>query len=241
MAMPNVFSVRIHAMRILNDKFPQIIDAIEPGGSSDLYAGLNIEEKEALIEVTKMGFPVKSWYAYKQMGPHGFTALYQGMRMADAQYFKDFWTVPGYLGHDSPESFKNTRIQKLTKFKKGITIDEAVSLGLVKPMPEHERGSIDLAWKSMGQPEGTMPQAFEMEDELPVIGFLGGDLIIKSGAADGNVLQLTKVEGDKVVLGPIDPKVLVLINPGDEVQVDNSAFIAAQTRMGEYCNRHLEI
>lgn len=68
-----------------------------------------------------------------------------------------------------------------------------------------------------------------MEDELPVVGFLGGDLIIKSGAAAGKVLQLSKVVGDKVVFGPIDPKVLVLIKPGDEAQVVNSDFIAAQT------------
>ncbi len=39
MAIPSMFSVRMHAMRILNDKFPQIIDALEPGGSGDMYAG----------------------------------------------------------------------------------------------------------------------------------------------------------------------------------------------------------
>ena len=37
-----------------------------------MYAGLNDEEKQALQEVTKMGFPPKAWFAYKTMGFHGF-------------------------------------------------------------------------------------------------------------------------------------------------------------------------
>jgi len=76
MAIPNVFSVRMHAMRILNKKMPQIIDAFEPGGNGDMYAGLTPEEKSALEEVTAMGFPPKSWFGYKTMGVHGFVAVY---------------------------------------------------------------------------------------------------------------------------------------------------------------------
>ena len=99
MAIPNVFTVRMHAMRVLNDKFPQIIDALEPGGSGDMYAGLNQEEKEALQEVTRMGFPPQSWFGYKTMGIHGFLVLYQSIVGIDRTYFeKDFWNTPGYLG-----------------------------------------------------------------------------------------------------------------------------------------------
>jgi len=39
LAIPNVFTVQAHAMRILWNKFPQIVDAIDPGGSGDMYAG----------------------------------------------------------------------------------------------------------------------------------------------------------------------------------------------------------
>ena len=52
--------------------------------------------------------------------------------------------------------------------------------------------------------EGTMPVAFQLQNVLPDIDFMGGDLIIKSGAAAGKVLQITKIAGDKVVLGPAD-------------------------------------
>lgn len=83
MAIPSVFCVRMHAMRILRNKLPQIVDAMEPGGSGDPYKGLNKEEADALTEVTKMGFPIHSWYAWKTMGVHAFLALYQGVVQAD--------------------------------------------------------------------------------------------------------------------------------------------------------------
>ena len=93
MSIPNVFSVRMHAMRVLKDKLPQIADALEPGGSGDMYAGLNEEEKAALEEATKMGFPPKSWFNYETMGVHAIEALYPGILVADGKYFQDFWTV----------------------------------------------------------------------------------------------------------------------------------------------------
>ncbi|HWV70451.1 MAG TPA: hypothetical protein VN040_01975, partial [Pseudosphingobacterium sp.] len=230
MAIPNVFTVRMNAMRILKDKFPQIIDAMEPGGSGDIYAGLNDEEKAALFEVTKMGFPTKSWFGYQTMGVHGFIAVYQGMVGADPNYFNyDFWNTTGYLGANPPASLLKARIQKVSKIKLGIPAQDAVTMGLILPEQANERGTADLAWKSMGKPAGTMPVAFQLEDQMPDVDFLGGDLIVKSGAATGKRLQLSKVAGDKIVLGPADASILALVQPGDEVQVDNSNFLAAQT------------
>lgn len=230
MAIPNVFTVRMHAMRTLKDKFPQIADALEPGGSGNMYAGLNTEEKEALMEVTKMGFPTKAWFNYKTMGIHAFGVLYQGLTMADPQYFKDFWTVPGYLGANAPESLLRARIQEKRKITMGITAVQAVKMGLDHgAIPGQAHGTADSAWRSLGEKEGTMPVAFQLDGVLPELDFLGGDLIIKTGAATGKTLSLTRISGDKVVLGVVDPKVLVAIKPGDEVQVDNSNFLAAQT------------
>lgn len=229
-AIPNVFTVRMHAMRILQDKFPQIVDALEPGGSGNMYAGLNDEEKAALEEVTKMGFPPGAWYGHKGMGIHGFLVLYPGVVMADRSYFtEDFWNKPGYLGYDHPESFDGYRIQKVSKIKAAIGYDEAVNLGLSEAMSEADRGSADNAWKNTGD-KGEKPEAFQLEDVMPDIQFLGGDLIIKTGEAAGASLQLTKVQGDKVGLAPTIPlDVLAKIKPGDEVQVDNSNFLAVQT------------
>ncbi|WAC10593.1 hypothetical protein [Dyadobacter pollutisoli] len=230
MAIPNVFTVRMHAMRILKDKFPAIIDALEPGGSGDMYATLNQEEKEALLEVTSMGFPPKSWFGYKKMGIHGFLVLYQGVVGADKSYFeKDFWNTPGYLGANPTASLIKARIQQPSQIKAGIAIDEAVRLELTQAMSPTERGTADAAWKVIGGVEKSMPVAFQLTDALPDIEFLGGDLLILSGAGAGKVLQITKIQGDKVVLGPADAAVLAQIKPGDRVQVDNSNFLAVQT------------
>jgi hypothetical protein len=229
MAIPNVFSVRMHAMRILRDKLPAIIDALEPGGSGDPYAGLNAEETEALREVTRMGFPPKSWFGYKTMGVHGFVAVYQGMTMADRGYFTDFWNVPGYLGAAAPPSLLKARMQHRTTLTRPIATDEAVQAGLMQAPSATERGTADAAWKSMGGAAGTLPVAFQLATAPPAIEFLGGDLLIKSGAAAGKTLQLTKVAGNTILLGPADPSVLMQLKPGDTAQVDNSNFLAAQT------------
>lgn len=230
MAIPNVFTVRMHAMRVLKDKFPQIIDALEPGGSGDMYQGLNAEEKQALEEVTRMGFPPKAWFGYQRMGIHGFLVLYQGIVRADKNYFEnDFWKTPGYLGANPPASLLKARIQQTAKIKEGLSIDQAVGLGLTQPVSPTERGTADAAWKAIGGVPGAMPVAFQLTEVLPDVDFLGGDLKIQSGAAAGKSLQLTKIAGDKVVLGPADPAVLALLKPGDEIQVDNSNFLAVQT------------
>lgn len=231
MAIPSVFTVRMHAMRMLKDKFPEIIDAVEPGGSGDMYAGLNDDEKAALEEVTKMGFPPESWFGYETMGIHGFLVLYQGVVMADNAYFtEDFWNKPGYLGHDDPQSFVGSRIQQNSRIKRSIGLDEAIDLGLVEPLSPEDRGSADLAWKSMGGQAGERPVAYELEDKLPEVDFLGGDLNINSGDGSGSVLQIAEIHNNTAVLAPTNsPSVLVKIQAGDEVVVDNSNFLAVQT------------
>lgn len=229
-AIPNVFTVRMHAMRILRDKFPQIIDALEPGGSGDMYAGLNEEEISALKEVTKMGFPPKSWFGYKTMGMHGFVVLYQTIYMIDKQYFDhDFWSSEGYLGSYPPPSLINDRVKISGKIKRGIAAKEAVSLKLIEPISENERGTSDLAWKNIGGKEGEMPVVFELDGTIPNKYFLGGDLLIKTGEGAGRSLFVTTISGNYVILGPTDPKQLMGIKPGDEVTVDNSNFLAVQT------------
>jgi PKD domain-containing protein len=230
MAIPNVFSVRMHAMRVLKTKFPQIVDALEPGGSGDMYAGLNEKERQALREVTRMGFPPKAWFGYKTMGVQAFPVLYQGMVMADPRYFEDFWTVPGYLGADSPASFLDARIQHTSTIKAAVTASQARELGMtIGPMPGQARGTADAAWQRLEGKEMALPVAFQLTDPMPDVDFLGGDLMIKSGTATGQQVSLKQIEGDWVILGIADPRVLAGIRPGDDVQVDNSNYLAAQT------------
>ena len=229
-AIPNVFTARMYAMSVLKDKFPQIVDALEPGGSGDIYAGLNQQERSVLQEATKMGFPVKSWFGYQTMGTQGFSVLYQSIVGIDPGYFKhDFWNLPGYLGHDSPELFTQGRIQQRSVITTLINSDQAATLGLKKPVSAEDRGTAGAASRNIGGVADGMPVAFQLQEKLKDVYFLGGDLIIKSGAAAGKVLMIDKILDDKVVLGPVDSTIVAKLKTGDSVQVDNSNFLAIQT------------
>ncbi|MET0586919.1 MAG: hypothetical protein ABWZ75_00220 [Novosphingobium sp.] len=230
MAIPNMFTVRMHAMRILDDKFDGIVDALEPGGSGDPYAGLNEEQAAALREVTRMGFEPRSWFGHKTMGVHAFTVLYPGMVMADPTYFTDFWTKPGYLGHDNPGSFAKSRLQFKTTVTAALDDAAADAAGLnLGRIPGTARGEADTAWQALVQNGSHRPVAFKLAGTPPEVGFLGGDLIVLSGEAKGQIIGLRSIQGDSVILGMADPRVLAKLKPGDEVQVDNSNFLAAQT------------
>lgn len=230
MAAPNGFSVRMHAMRVLHDKFPQIVDAMDAGGSGDPYAGLNPEQAAALREVTRLGFPPRSWFGYRTMGVHAFTAVYGGMVMADPRYFEDFWTRPGYLGHDDPASLAPYRLQFDTAIVASLSEDEAVARGLPDVrIPGTARGTADLAWRAAVGGDGVRPVALKLAGIPPEVGFLGGDLIVLSGAAQGSRIALRAVKDDMVTLGVVDFATVAKLRPGDRVRVDNSNFLAAQT------------
>ncbi|MEZ5736887.1 MAG: PKD domain-containing protein [Novosphingobium sp.] len=230
MAIPNMFTVRMHAMRILRDKFDRIVDAVDAGGSGDPYADLNKEEAAALREVTGMGFEPRSWFGHRTMGVHAFTVLYPGMVLADPGYFEDFWTKPGYLGHDHPESFAGDRLQFRTSIAAAFDADaaEAAGLGIMR-IPGTARGEADTAWQVLVNDGSNRPVAYRLVATPPDVGFLGGDLVVLSGEAKGQRIGLREIKGDAIILGLADAAVLAKLKPGDEVQVDNSNFLAAQT------------
>jgi hypothetical protein len=228
MALPNMFTVRIRAMRILKDKFPQVVDAVEPGGSGDPYAGLTDEEAGALREATRMGFPLPSWFGYQTMGIHGFAAIYPGLVAADRSYFTDFWTTPGYLGFDHPEQFARARLQHKTTIAAAITGAEAARLGLnTDASSEATRGGVNNAFLSPADARRIV--AFRLGSAPPPVDFLGGDLMVIGGAAAGKTLPLARIVGGIAVLGIADSTVAATLVAGDAVQIDNSNFLAAET------------
>ncbi len=105
-SIPSMFTVRMHALRVLRrrDRFPAIVDALEPGGSGDPYAELNEEEAAAFREASLMGYPLRGWYAHETLDS-GYFANISGMIPAlDPTYVDDFWSRPGYLGGDPAAS-----------------------------------------------------------------------------------------------------------------------------------------
>lgn len=220
-AMPGSFSVQAHALRVLKDKLPQIVDAVDPGGG-DMYAGLNEEERTALEEVTRMGFPPRAWFNHERiaLGYTGvFATLADNMRKWDPTYFQDFWKVPGYLGANPPESLVRARIQHATRIAKVVTVKEANQMGLNLTMSTSNADDVDEA-----------PAALQMQS-TPQGDLRGASVILKSGAAAGRRALVVGVAGDLLLVGfgEDHAEAMRAIRAGDEVSIDNSDYLAMQT------------
>lgn len=221
-AIPYVFTVQAHAMRILGPKFPQIVDALDPGGSGDMYAGLDAEERAALEEVTRMGFPPRAWFHYERIA-FGYTGVFSSLVdfivHGDPTYFEDFWTKPGYLGANPTKSLIDARVHHPTRIKALIMPDEARAMGLPLTM-------------SAGQAASgvSFPAALRMES-LPSKDLRGASLLVKSGGAKDAVLYVAGQQDDIVMVGfgARSFQALAALRAGDEVDVDNSIYLASQT------------
>jgi len=222
MSMPNVFSVQAHAIRLLAGKFGDIVDAVDPGGSGDMYAGLSVEQRQALAEVTKLGCPPRSWFDVDRVA-RGYTAVWSVLAdniiKADPGYFDDFWTEPGYLGADAPASLEAARVQHKTVVTEVLFGEQAAALGL--PMP-------------MAMPRGTttadIPAALRVA-EAPDANILGATVEITTGAAAGLKMYVVGVVDDIVMTGVGEAyfEASGNITAGDDVLIDNSVYLAFQT------------
>lgn len=229
-AIPNVFAARMYGLRVLRDKLDDIVDAILPGGSGNPYKTLTAEQRQVLLEVTRMGFPMKAWSGWRYMDVHGFIVLYKTLQQMDPTYFRhDFWQTPGYLGYDNPASLQRDHVQMKARIKRIIGQEEAEQLGLVKPMPKSDRGTADRAWASLGTNIKNKPVAYEIDKNVEMH-TLGGDLIVLSKNGKGERLQITKATKNYVALADVnEAKLLTYLQVGDSVQVDNSDFLAVET------------
>ena len=221
-SIPYFFTVQAHAMRILGPKFPQIVDALDPGGTGDMYASLTEEERDALLEVTRFGFPPRAWFNFQKIafGYTGvFTVLVDRIVDGDPTYFQDFWSQPGYLGFHPPESLTKAHIQHQTKIAALVMPDEARAIGLPLTMPAAQT-----------QSGVNFPAALKIAD-LPQGNLQGASIIVKSGGAQGHIFYIAGVIRDLVMIGfgAGHFQAMAALRPGDEIQIDNSIYLATQT------------
>jgi hypothetical protein len=220
-AIPHNFSVQAYAMRILKDKMPSIVDAIEPGGSGDIYSGLNEEERAALEEVTMMGFPPRAWFHYRMIafGYTGvLTSLFDQIIKRDPTYFDDFWKVPGYLGADKPESLEPYRIHHETTINKTLMAKDLIEMGIPVAYSAGAKGDIEV------------PAALMMGD-MPEGDLQGSSIFVKSGDAVGRVCYIAGGFDNMVMIGFGEENFrgLASLKAGDKVEIDNSVYLASQT------------
>jgi len=97
-----------YTMAILKAKRDAIAEAALPGGTGDIYAGLNDEEKSVLNEFLAAGYPLAI------IGKHfsRLTPLIDpiDIRLGDPTYEDDFWSKPGYAGANPPNYLKAAKV-----------------------------------------------------------------------------------------------------------------------------------
>jgi hypothetical protein len=207
-SIPNCFTVRVNALRVLKDKWPSIIDAVEPGGSGDPYAELNDEERAALEEATRTGFPPGAWFNYVPQGGGPLVLVASYVPRLDPTYLDDFWTQPGYLGTDATSSVRAARIQH-----------EATVVEVIRG----RRNQLTLS----SVPTGDLTAA----DVIITSGAAAGKTASLGRVASdgmGRVGLVFEPVGATIDISG-NPKVIDSIAAGDTVRIDNSRFLALQT------------
>lgn len=231
--MPNVFTVRVHAMRILRNKMKQLVDAIEPGSMRDVYSLLNEEEAAALEEVTRMGFPMATWCEYDNIEDGALPVLYRHIPEFDPSYFTDFWTKPGYLGMDKEGSAVRDRIRFETVIT-GIHRKETEIRGLAESIDTQNAYGVDEAWKHLIGKGGMFP-VLELDDFPQDDVYTNGlTMTFLDGELAGEQINLFWL-GKKLVTGKPDTsgrnlkQIMEKIEEGVRVLIDNSDYLAVQT------------
>lgn len=171
-SIPNDFFARAYARFVLEDKAPQIADAISPGGSGDPYAVLNKTERAVLLEVTKLGVPLRAWedaqYMLGLSFPDGLLGFGAVIRFMDPTYVDDFWNKSGYLGTEQSalgDLFREAKIDQIS------TITQVNRNTQNEPVSLH----IDSAPASLSPPH-TIEYTLYAADGKTKVGILSGSL-----------------------------------------------------------------
>jgi hypothetical protein len=177
-AIPSFMTVQLLGLHALADDLPSIVDAVEPGGGGDPFAGLDPDERAVLEEVTRLGFPIGGWWQHESLTGGAFGIVQQAVRGIDPGYADDFWSVPGYEGADPSSSIHDARIAHET------TIDaingQTVTVADVPPADVFGADVIGLS----GEAQGREVSITEAEGRQLVV---EGDL---SGLAPGDRVRI---------------------------------------------------
>ena len=236
-SLPNTITMHVQGQRVLRNAFGKILDALDAGGSGDPYKELNPDEAAMLEELTKMGFPPLAWYLEAKgiVDAGSLPVLMPGIKGMDPTYFTDFWTKPGYAGADPNSSSSKDHIVFRTKVKAVQQPGKAQERA-----KEDGQNGVDDAWKKqLVSGNGAYLELEELPkgDDLYLEGL---SMIFQDGAAQGATLLMGKMmrftdqPGGIVTIGACYgmsdmAETLAKVQPGDEILLDNSDYIAAQS------------
>lgn len=227
MATPNVFCARVRAMRLLGkDGLKHLVDNMEPGGSGILWDGLNEEQKQAVQEATKMGFPKRGWFSWPYMGDGSLMVLAPTIYQVYPQYFQDFWEKEGYEGSNPDSSEAKMRFQLKSQI--------AELIQPCKNKSDEHYTSVDNSWINTMIGNSATPQ-IRLKETVPDDAYLVHCRIhVLSGAAKGKECAVERIENGVVTVssafdGSIGSNALEGLEAGDFIMLDNSDYLAMQT------------
>jgi hypothetical protein len=221
--------VRIHgarqrASRWLAPVADSIIDAMDEGGSGDPFAGLTARQRDALADLYQTGYPRGAefllWNLYGLIDTM-FNSLTGMENIRDSGYADEFWSVPGYLGHDRPEMFADVLVDEPATVARIVSADELAA----------DTGPDFFELRSRIQPLPHAPFRGNMQPMVGVVfdGFdmsrlwMGDHVVVQSGAAAGREAVAKGVLGGAQVFAAADVDGL---EPGDAVHLSNRRFLA---------------
>ena len=205
---------------ILGDKIPDVVDALSVGGSGDPYKGLNKEQAAALKDLLVMGYP-RDGIAQFSRGWVTTPASEYYIRDHDPGYFQDFWTKPGYLGHDNPKAIEPYLIDAT------VTVTKIFTAGEVRDIV----GFVGASDASYGANRGD-PKNFKQSATIDYNGdpnkLFQSTVTILSGKDKGRKGQIISVRKDNLITPFLssDGFIFENVEAGDKIAISNRDYLA---------------
>jgi Tannase and feruloyl esterase len=224
------FACMFNVQRMLRhgDTMERIIDAMQPGGSGNPFEGLDSHVRDEFASLYRQGFPRGDEFMIAT--PMGQIWLWSSIAdllvEQDPSYFEDFWTKPGYIGHDLPSAVDDDVIDVVTTVSRVVTVQDL----LTDPAFDAPEYMLMKTIAGIMAGQGSMDMAYAVEVKgLPDGYRLGAGLQLKSGEAAGRQLYCIGSVGDVFACDGHGEANLMRFNgvkAGDEIHVDNRKFLA---------------
>jgi hypothetical protein len=196
----------------MHNKIPEIIDAMEPGGSGDPFTTLNYDQREGLAALYRNGYPRGAQSQFWSFAPWlwGFV----GTMQMDPDYYKKFWNEPGYLGHDDPHRLSHLIIDKKTRVRRVVDAKEIAGY--------------EYTMLVAGVPSDTVSSGVVLEGFAEPNALFGASLTFTSGKVKGRTVIVSLVDKNGILgtSGEFAPERFRGVEEGDEVIVNNRNFVA---------------
>jgi hypothetical protein len=221
------FAAMFNVQRLLGPKILDVVDAMQPGGSGDPYAGLDTFQREELANLYRLGYPRGDEWVISQ--PSGtiwlWCSMADRMQQDDPGYFEAFWSKPGYVGHDQPQLVQGDVVNRKATISRVFTAQDFIDDPKFQS-PEYRRlrpSALMLA----GTRGFDLPIAIEIDG---IEGYkLGMGVRVSNGKAAGRQLYCMYHAGDVLLCdgaGEASNLRFTDVLAGDEVHLDNRAFLA---------------